>query len=188
MFQLHCNKMLKILVCASSNDAVNTITYKLIENEAPVLRANLLRYISYSYNMKNVRESLYQYANVKNNEFSHITFEDIMKRSIVTTTLINAARIYNLGGNKCFDYVFIDEAGHSTETESFIPISCLLKRDGHIILTGDHEQLGPIIHSPIAREYGFGNKSFYSITFYTKLIDNYYRYIDVGAIDEIRFI
>lgn len=61
-----------------------------------------------------------------------------------------------MGGENSFDYVFIDEAGHCTETESLIPLSCLLKiENGSVILAGDPKQLGPIIHSPIAKQYGF---------------------------------
>lgn len=63
-----------------------------------------------------------------------------------------------MGLEHSFDYIFIDEAAHATETESLIPISSLLSKNGRIILAGDHKQLGPLIYSPIAREYGFGNK------------------------------
>lgn len=62
-----------------------------------------------------------------------------------------------MGIKKHFDYIFIDEAAHATETQSLIPISCLLADNGHVVLVGDHKQLGPVVHSPIARDYGFGN-------------------------------
>lgn len=149
-----------MLVCATSNDAVNAITNKLIEI-APIPKTDLLRYVSYSYSMQNVSDLLRKYINVTRNEFYQPSLQNMQNMKIITTTLVNAARIYNMGAKESFDYVFIDEAGHATETETLIPITCLLKRNGHIILAGDHEQLGPIIHSPIAREYGFGKYTIY---------------------------
>lgn len=69
-------------------------------------------------------------------------------------------RLINSGLSKYFDYVFVDESGQATETETLIPVSGLLKHSteskGQLILVGDPKQLGPIIHSPIAKEYGFG--------------------------------
>lgn len=62
-----------------------------------------------------------------------------------------------------FSYVFIDESGNATETETLIPIAGLLTSatqtgefSGQIVLAGDPKQLGPIIHSPLAKQYGFG--------------------------------
>lgn len=62
-----------------------------------------------------------------------------------------------------FAYVFIDESGNCTETETLVPIGGLLTGKnnlgtlmGQVVLAGDPKQLGPIIHSPLAKEYGFG--------------------------------
>lgn len=79
----------KILVCASSNDAVNTITERLID---AIPSTDLLRYISFSYTMQNAPERMYKYVNIKNNDFYQPTLKDIQKFKIITTTLINAAR------------------------------------------------------------------------------------------------
>lgn len=51
-------------------------------------------------------------------------------------------------GFKNFSYVFIDEAGQATETDSLIPFS--INDDAHIILAGDHLQLGPVVKSKLA--------------------------------------
>lgn len=59
--------------------------------------------------------------------------------------------------------MFIDESGHATETETLIAIAGLLTCEenagtvlGQIVLAGDPQQLGPIIHSTYAKHYGFG--------------------------------
>lgn len=64
---------------------------------------------------------------------------------------------------KHFSYVFIDESGHATESETLIPIAGILSGrdglsqiDGRVVLVGDPKQLGPIIHSVLAKEHGFG--------------------------------
>lgn len=47
----------------------------------------------------------------------------------------------------------MDEAGQATIPETAIPIS-LLKEGGCLVLAGDPRQLGPIINSPVAKQYG----------------------------------
>lgn len=56
-----------------------------------------------------------------------------------------------------FDYIFIDEAGQATQPESLIPIGLTSGEDlGHvgrfhaqIVLSGDPQQLGPVIMTKI---------------------------------------
>ena len=59
-----------------------------------------------------------------------------------------------------FTHIFIDEAGHAVEPECTIPVMGLLDpnnaRGGQLVLAGDPKQLGPIIRSPIAQQYGLG--------------------------------
>ena len=56
-----------------------------------------------------------------------------------------------------FTHIFIDEAGHAVEPEAIIPVADLLvEPTGQLVLAGDPKQLGPILRSPIAKKYGFG--------------------------------
>lgn len=62
-----------------------------------------------------------------------------------------------------FSYVFIDESGHATEAHSLVPIAGILSAASHkrslkgqLVLAGDPKQLGPVVQSNFAKEYGFG--------------------------------
>ena len=59
-----------------------------------------------------------------------------------------------------FTHIFIDEAGHAVEPEAIISLASLLdpnnKKGGQLVLAGDPKQLGPVLRSPVAIEYGLG--------------------------------
>lgn len=60
-----------------------------------------------------------------------------------------------------FTHVFIDESGQAIEPEALIAVAGILTIDpgihcGQLVLAGDPQQLGPILRSPIAQEYGLG--------------------------------
>lgn len=52
-----------------------------------------------------------------------------------------------------FDTVIVDEAGQATEAETYLPLTQLTRRDGHVILAGDHLQLGPMAFSPFTKRF-----------------------------------
>lgn len=63
-----------------------------------------------------------------------------------------------------FTHVFIDESGQAIEPEALIAVAGILTIDpgihcGHLVLAGDPQQLGPILRSPMAQEYGLGKGS-----------------------------
>lgn len=51
-------------------------------------------------------------------------------------------------GLRNFSYIFIDEASQATEIDTLIPFN--INKDAHIILSGDHLQLGPVVKSKLA--------------------------------------
>jgi helicase MOV-10 len=90
--------------------------------------------------------------------------------------------------------VFIDEAAQCLEPESLIPISMSVIGHGCVVLAGDHQQLGPVVMSTIARNYRlnhslmerlmtcckpyerseqFSKYGYYNPKFVTKLVTNY---------------
>lgn len=65
-----------------------------------------------------------------------------------------------------FTHIFIDECGQAQETEGVVALAGILDNHlvnpsgGHLILAGDPRQLGPVLRSPAAKDYGLGE--FYS--------------------------
>ncbi|ESN92959.1 hypothetical protein HELRODRAFT_132162, partial [Helobdella robusta] len=93
-----------------------------------------------------------------------------------------------------FTHVFIDEAGQATEPESMIAVGLVMSLHGQIVLAGDPQQLGPVLRSQFAKDYGlnvsymerlsalplyernenkFSNRGGYDPLLITKLLDNY---------------
>ena len=89
-----------------------------------------------------------------------VTFGLMFKRRlaevrIVAMTLTFSGKLVDAGfpvGH--FTHVFIDEAGQATEPESIIPLAGVLSRSGQVVLAGDPRQLGPVIYSDVAAQYG----------------------------------
>jgi superfamily I DNA and/or RNA helicase len=50
----------------------------------------------------------------------------------------------------------IDEAGQSTEQETWIPIGGLANSKTKVVLCGDPEQLGPVVTVHFTKYYGYG--------------------------------
>jgi len=53
-----------------------------------------------------------------------------------------------------FTHMFYDESGQATEPETMIAIKTMADNLTQVILSGDPQQLGPIIRSNVARELG----------------------------------
>lgn len=151
----------KILVSAPTNSAADEITKRLISYS--VSKMTMFRYVAPSHAYDLIDIDVKPYTNFRD-EFYHPENSELLKYSIVVTTLITAFRLVN-GGTppNHFSYVFIDESGQATETETLIPIAGILTNienkgeiNGQIVLAGDPKQLGPVIHSSKAKDCGFG--------------------------------
>jgi superfamily I DNA and/or RNA helicase len=62
-----------------------------------------------------------------------------------------------------FSHLFIDESGQAVEPEALIPIAGLFSSEkekgkllGQLVLAGDPKQLGPVLRSPVAINFGLG--------------------------------
>ncbi|KAI5888792.1 P-loop containing nucleoside triphosphate hydrolase protein [Schizophyllum commune H4-8] len=80
----------------------------------------------------------------------------IMKRfRVVVTTCVSASIFTGRGMPRGhYSHIFIDEAGQATEPEAMIAIKTMADNDTNVILSGDPQQLGPIIRSRIASQLG----------------------------------
>lgn len=133
----------KILVCAPSNAAANLLAIRLLEN---IPRNSIMRGMSISR-----REDKLPKALQKITEYGLSWRMQVHLMDIVVTTLSSASLI----SDATFTHVFIDEAGQSTETEYLFATVGKLTFKSLVVLSGDPYQLGPVVKSEIAKDYGF---------------------------------
>ncbi|XP_036375537.1 RNA helicase Mov10l1 [Megalops cyprinoides] len=140
----------RLLVCTPSNSASDLICLRL--HYSGFLRcASLVRINATCRQLESVPEVLWPYCRAG---------EDLRNASfhrIVVSTCSSAGMFYQIGlrvGH--FTHVFIDEAGQATEPETLIPLGLLSEKDGQIVLSGDPQQLGPVVKSRLASAFGLG--------------------------------
>ncbi|KAK7916467.1 hypothetical protein WMY93_012228 [Mugilogobius chulae] len=146
-----------ILACAPSNSACDLLCERLLVHMAP---HQVYRLYASSRDPKTVPKQLLKHCNwdERQDAFVFPEKEILMKYTIVITTMVTAGRLVSIGvpvGH--FSYMFVDEGGQAVEPESVIAIAGLLSpEDGQLVLAGDPKQLGPILRSPLALQYGLG--------------------------------
>ncbi|KAJ3586909.1 hypothetical protein NHX12_013301 [Muraenolepis orangiensis] len=144
-----------ILACAPSNSAADLVCKKVLDH---VDRNKVFRLYASSLDRRRVPTELKDCCNLTGEVYEYPSREDLMKYSIIVTTLCTAGRLVTGGlplGH--FSHVFVDEAGHAVETECIIPIAGLLQPEsGQVVLAGDPKQLGPILRSPLVQRFGMG--------------------------------
>ncbi|KDQ06711.1 hypothetical protein BOTBODRAFT_39424 [Botryobasidium botryosum FD-172 SS1] len=145
----------RILACAPSNSAADIIAQRLVEF-GNFDNSKLFRLVAPSRMRKLVPDDLrnFTYTNHRG-VFSAPSQEDLARFQVVISTCVSACIPFGIGvlrGN--FSHIFIDEAGQAMEPEVMIPIKTIADANTNIVLSGDPKQLGPVIHSPIARALG----------------------------------
>ncbi|NXM78836.1 SDE3 helicase, partial [Serilophus lunatus] len=157
-------KEARILACAPSNSAADLLCQRLITDIAP---RNVYRLIASSRSFKEVPADIRPCCNWDDEESSYVypSKEYLKRYRILITTLVTAGRLVSAKFPPgFFSHVFIDECGHAVEPESVVAIAGLLTpmdqktnpNGGQLVLAGDPKQLGPVLTSPLATEYGLG--------------------------------
>ncbi|KAJ3507038.1 hypothetical protein NLJ89_g6529 [Agrocybe chaxingu] len=149
----------RILACAPNNSAVDTIALKLMHRGTlEVFRLNSL-----SRKVNDMPKSLRTFSLINGNTvFAMPTVEDLAKYRVVVSTCLSAGVPANLGLKRGhFTHIFIDEAGQGKEPELMVPIKSIADEKTNLILAGDNQQLGPIVHSKLAGALGL-KKSYLS--------------------------
>ncbi|XP_044764365.1 probable RNA helicase armi [Coccinella septempunctata] len=159
----------RILVTAPSNSAADLLALRLIESK--VLKpGDLVRYISNKY-VPNVPPELVPYATtgnmsregtntqapqvLENGMVLGATSKVLGRHRITVSTCSSAGSLYMMDFSKDhFSHILVDEAGQAMEPEVLIPLVFLNPSSGQAILAGDPLQLGPVITSPLAKEFG----------------------------------
>ncbi|KAH8254489.1 hypothetical protein KR032_010432, partial [Drosophila birchii] len=167
----------RILVTAGSNSACDTIALKLCEyiqsnvrlrehfaqQEKPSANHQLIRVFSRSIHrkgLKSVPALLLKNSNCSKQVYEHLGVSHILDYGITVATLCTVGRFIcdNLGKHNHFTHIFIDEAGAATEPETLIGIMGVKQSENcHVILSGDHKQLGAVIKSNRAASLGLSH-------------------------------
>jgi helicase MOV-10 len=146
------NPTARILACAPSNSAADLIASRLIALGNDVL----FRFYAPSRNKGQVPDELIPFTTT--NADGHFTVPPmaVMRRfKVVVSTCVSASMPYGIGMPRGhFSHLIFDEAGQATEPETMIAIKTMADNSTAVILSGDPKQLGPIIRSNIAREFG----------------------------------
>ena len=139
----------RILVTAPSNTAADLLAERLNED---IPDPDIVRWIAPSREEFLVNPAIEDI--VRSGE---MTKRMLLDHRIVVVTLASAARVLNCGF-PCggITHVFVDEAGQATEPETLIPIAGILGKKGHLVLSGDPNQLGPVVKSRLADKHGLG--------------------------------
>uniref|UniRef100_A0A8C7F5C9 RNA helicase n=1 Tax=Oncorhynchus kisutch TaxID=8019 RepID=A0A8C7F5C9_ONCKI len=149
-----------ILACAPSNSASDLLCERLLGHMDPHC---VYRLYASSRPLSTVPQNLLKHCNwdASQDSFVFPTKEVLMGYKVIITTLVTAGRLVSGGipvGH--FTHVFIDESGQAVEPESIIGIAGEIdntrEEEGQLVLAGDPQQLGPILRSPLAMQYGMG--------------------------------
>ncbi|KAF8916713.1 P-loop containing nucleoside triphosphate hydrolase protein [Mucidula mucida] len=142
----------RILACTPNNSAADILTEKLTHwSSMEVFRLNSL-----TRKFKDLPKGLRSFSLYNdNNIFAMPTLEKVLKYRVVVSTCVSAGALDGLGVKKGhFAWVFVDEAGQGKEPEVVIPIKGLADKHTNVVLAGDLMQLGPIVHSSLAKDLG----------------------------------
>ena len=147
----------RIVICAPSNTACDVVVERLAPFVSP---REMLRLVAFSRDKATVPDHILQYTNYEEQQDCFISPDPsaIKKYKIVAVTVSSGGKLPNNGVLNHFTHVFIDEAGHSIESEAIGCLAQVTKQNAQkppaVVLAGDPKQLGPIIRSEIAKTFG----------------------------------
>ncbi|XP_011567013.3 probable RNA helicase armi [Plutella xylostella] len=161
----------RILVATPSNSAANLITERLIQY-MNVFSGSMVRLIAvHLLESNNIPDAIKPFCatlDVAKENTSHprhrVNHDGVNLNC--QTNYVGRHRV-TIGTFQCigtlsqmglprghFTHVIVDEAGQGTEPEIMIPMTFTDKDNGQIILAGDPMQLGPVVLSKYAEEFG----------------------------------
>ncbi len=153
---LHEQPDARILACAPSNSAADIIAQRLITLPPD----EMFRCNAATRNPASVPDELFPFVYRPGNMYTLPSMDKLKEFRVIVSTCNNAAFGYNIGlPSGHFTHIFVDEAGQASEPEMLVAIKPLLADNTRVILSGDPKQLGPVIRSSMARDFGL-EKSF----------------------------
>ncbi|CAH9136634.1 unnamed protein product [Cuscuta epithymum] len=178
------SKNARILVCAPSNSAADNILEKLLSEQAVELQNNeIFRLNAITRLVNDVSPNHLGFCLVEDETFKCPLLRDLIRFRIIISTYTSAFNLYAEGIKRGhFSHIFLDEAAQASEPETMIPLAHFVGKETVSVLAGDPLQLGPIIFSKDAENYGLGisfierlyDSSVYGDpNYFTKLLRNY---------------
>ncbi|KAJ1384376.1 P-loop containing nucleoside triphosphate hydrolase [Sesbania bispinosa] len=180
------HKNARILICAPSNSAADHILEKLLVQQDVEFHENeIFRLNASTRPYEDVKPELIRFCFFDELIFKCPPHSALNHYRIIVSTYMSASLLYAEDvARGHFSHIFLDEAGQASEPETLIPISHLCRKETVVVLAGDPLQLGPVIYSKTADEFGLGISymerlfecELYSsgdVNYVTKLIRNY---------------
>jgi helicase MOV-10 len=151
----------RILITAQSNAACNEISERLLKYLKKEEMYRMFSKSSTASVRKTGNDKLMRASNMASRQHLYPTWDELYEYRVVICTLCTAGSLQLAGIDpKHFTHVFIDECASATEPSSLIAIAGLITTpnciNGHIILSGDIHQLGPVIRFKMAEKLGYG--------------------------------
>nr|XP_026489735.1 putative helicase mov-10-B.1 [Vanessa tameamea] len=189
----------RIMVCTDSNMAADHIALMLMHYNKQLNISNfLLRASSQSREWSVMPPALAGVSNGTSYEsFFSVSNVYVSSYRIFVTTLLHAAKYGSTRSQAAYKlqmtHLFIDEAAQASEPATLVPVTGLLAPNGHLVLAGDPQQLGPVCISKEATDRGLGqsllarlkqtHENLYTDTNYiTMLVKNFRSHPDILAI------
>ncbi|KAK3150548.1 hypothetical protein QOZ80_3AG0234620 [Eleusine coracana subsp. coracana] len=187
ILQLYTGKRrTNILVCAASNSAADHVLEKLLEASYLIRSNDIFRLNAPSRQYDDVNPDFIRFCFFEDMVFKCPPLQALTRYRIIISTYMSSSLLQSEGiHHGHFTHIFLDEAGQASEPEAMIPLSGLRGRDTVVVLAGDPNQLGPVVHCRQAEKDGLG-KSYLERLLYefepyetrnpnyvTKLVKNY---------------
>lgn len=179
IIQLHImRKDTQVLVCAPSNSAADHILEKLVSQQnVEVQEHEIFRLNALTRPLDDVNPSYLRFCNAEDNSFKCPLLRDLRRYRVIISTYASACLLYSEGIKRGhFSHIFLDEAGQASEPDTMVPLSHLLKKETVVVLAGDPQQLGPIVFSKDAENYGLATsfmERLFECQLYGALNENY---------------
>ncbi|KAH7924379.1 P-loop containing nucleoside triphosphate hydrolase protein, partial [Leucogyrophana mollusca] len=148
---LNKDPAIRILACAPSNAAADTLARLLNLNPEVLFRLNA------TWRKPETTPTILRPFTLLNGNgfFAIPSLERLEGFRVIVSTCVSGGVPWGMGMKRGhFSHIIIDEAGQAMEPAAVIPILTMADARTNVILAGDHQQLGPICHSHIAKTLG----------------------------------
>lgn len=170
----------RILICTQNNSAADLYITKHLSSFFKKSNRGLkmLRLMAPERNKDTASPEVLEYCYYPDGfHFEIPSKEVICQQNLVLITVENSLQLTLLGLYNHFTHIFIDEAGQSLECEVLMALT-LASTKTCVVLTGDHQQIGPMVYSQEAKRQKF------DMSLLVRLY-NYYDYIANCGIKQV---